>query len=98
MHLFGEPVHPEQVSLIYWFTVEPNNPAIFRYTVPDHEANREYLAGLVADITSRDPAQSWELTPDETLCKPSEEAISMAKRLNTILQKSIEKQLPMTAF
>jgi CRISPR/Cas system-associated exonuclease Cas4 (RecB family) len=67
-YLFGEPISPEQISLIYWFANEPAQPEIFTYDSARHAENRAYLAELIARITTHD-APVWPLTEDEEQCK-----------------------------
>lgn len=44
------PVTPEQVEMRYWFTAAPGQPVIFRYDRAQHEANRQRLQQLLAQI------------------------------------------------
>ncbi len=66
--LFGGPLDPEQVTLLYWFASAPAQPEIFRYTVPQHEDNRAYLGGLIEEILGRGEP-TWPLTDDEHHCR-----------------------------
>jgi CRISPR/Cas system-associated exonuclease Cas4 (RecB family) len=62
-HLFGGPIKPEQVSLIYWFAQKPTHPFTFTYNVAQHESNRVEIAGVIKEIVARrDPI--WTLTDD----------------------------------
>jgi hypothetical protein len=64
----GEPVRPEQVSLVYWFVNAPESPQIFEYTAADHTAAAEELDALVAEIAGRDPGE-FPLTDDLMKCR-----------------------------
>lgn len=67
-HLFGGPIQPQQVSLIYWFAPDPAVPEVFAYSRTEHEENRAYLTALIGDILNRaDPI--WTLTEDESHCR-----------------------------
>jgi len=44
------PVRPEQVEMRYWFTAAPGQPIVFRYDAAQHEANRQRLERILAQI------------------------------------------------
>lgn len=67
-HLFGGPVEPEQVTLVYWFANAPSTPEIFRYNVAIHADNRAYLHELADEILNREE-DVWPLTPDTNHCR-----------------------------
>jgi len=66
--LFGGPISPEQVSLIYWFAESPSEPEVFTYNAALHQENRAYLSGLVADVMAH-KTELWPLTDDTKLCQ-----------------------------
>ncbi len=67
-HLFGGPIQPQQVSLIYWFAPDPAVPEVFTYSHAEHEENRAYLTALIEEVLARsDPI--WPLTEDEFHCR-----------------------------
>jgi len=68
-YLFGGPVHPDQVSLVYWFAQDPNRPEVFQYSAARHAEDAAYLSDLIAEIVARDPTQVWELTLEESRCQ-----------------------------
>ncbi len=68
-HLFGGPIAPEQVILIYWFAEDPAHPEIFPYSAKLHRENRAYLDDLLDRIKDLDPAGVWPLTDDHTQCR-----------------------------
>jgi CRISPR/Cas system-associated exonuclease Cas4 (RecB family) len=67
-HLFGGPLEPEQISLVYWFAQAPASPEVFEYSPAQHEDNRAYLTMLVQDILDR-REDVWKLTDDESHCR-----------------------------
>jgi len=67
-HLFGGSIHPEQISLIYWFAYEPTRPEVFQYDSARHAENRVYLSDLVSRVLAHDES-IWPLTADEDRCK-----------------------------
>lgn len=62
-----QPVRPDQLEMIYWFTADPPNPVHFQYNDRQAAADREYLAGLVREIAAHPPG-SFPMTPDEKKC------------------------------
>ena len=46
----GTPLLPEQVTMVYWFAEHPAHPEVLVYDQTQHEADGEYLHGLVALI------------------------------------------------
>jgi hypothetical protein len=68
-HLFGGPIRPDDITLIYWFANAPADPAIFRYTATQMADDRATISGLIDDILAADPATIWPLTDDEWHCK-----------------------------
>jgi len=65
--LFGGPLAPDQIRLVYWFAEAPAEPEIFDYSAAAHEECRAYLAGLIAEIIARQEA-IWPLTEDLKRC------------------------------
>lgn len=66
-HLFGGPLSPQQVSLVYWFAEDPAHLEVFPYDSGLHEQNRDYLTALFDEIDTQDD-KTWPLTPDERHC------------------------------
>jgi hypothetical protein len=66
--LFGGPIRPEQVSLVYWFAEDPARPEVIPYDAARHEENRVYLADLIASILAHDE-DIWPLTGDDHHCR-----------------------------
>lgn len=62
----GQPVGPEQVSMIYWFADSPNDPLTLAYDAARHAADRERLLALVGEIEARcdESLEIWPLTDD----------------------------------
>lgn len=67
--LFGGPVRPDQISLVYWFTVAPTNPEVFTYSEEMHEQFKKRLHAEIKEITKRDGVPDWELTPNRHQCE-----------------------------
>lgn len=67
-HLFGGPIAPEQVTLIYWFAERPVEPEVFPYDAARHSENRKFLADLVAEVLAH-TEEEWPLTDDERQCR-----------------------------
>lgn len=64
-HLNGDqPIPPEQIEMVYWFTDHPAER--FGYSADQLQADLDWLAGLVAEIEQRDV---FDLTADERRCK-----------------------------
>lgn len=66
--LFGGPIAPEQITLIYWFAAEPAHPEVFEYSASRHAENREFLSHLVSEVFTRQE-ETWPLTGDLTHCE-----------------------------
>lgn len=62
----GQPIQPEQVEMVYWFTAEPDSPERFAYSLAQHERSSTYLGDLIREIGAR---QVFNLTPDLTQCR-----------------------------
>lgn len=67
----GQPLAPEQVTMIYWFAAYPAQPEILPYDSAQHAADAAYLADLVARIAAHAASDEheWPLTPDERRCR-----------------------------
>ncbi|MBN1429595.1 MAG: PD-(D/E)XK nuclease family protein [Anaerolineae bacterium] len=65
--VFGGPVRPEQINLIYWFAEAPGELEVFPYSQELHEENRAYLGGLIDEVVSR-REEVWPLTEDTHMC------------------------------
>jgi len=59
---------PEQVEMVYWFAEQGGATAWFAYDAQQHGAARDYLAGLIEEITARQEP-IWQLTPDDRRCR-----------------------------
>ena len=59
---------PEQVEMVYWFATDNGRVERFAYDDEQHEADRTYLSGLIAEVaTHREPI--WPLTDDVRQCR-----------------------------
>lgn len=61
----GQPLAPEQVEMVYWYTDFPAEPATFAYTKSQFERDQADLATLVERISNQ---QEFPLTRDEQKC------------------------------
>jgi len=61
----GQPLAPEQVEMVYWFTEFPQDPARFPYNAAQYEADEAYLPSLVERIGN----PPYPLTTDEQHCR-----------------------------
>jgi hypothetical protein len=64
----GQPIPPEQVEMIYWFTNFPDEPEHLRYSSAQFQADEGYLTDLLEHIISQDDAV-FPLTADERPCR-----------------------------
>ncbi len=64
----GQPIRPEQITMLYWFATFPDQPERLRYDATTHAADAHYLASLVAEIAAAGE-DGFPLTTDETRCR-----------------------------
>ncbi|HWR65024.1 MAG TPA: PD-(D/E)XK nuclease family protein [Bellilinea sp.] len=64
----GQPVTPDQVELIYWFTAESRNPEHFPYSVALYEKDKNFLGNLIADVVNASQTD-FPLTGDLKMCR-----------------------------
>jgi hypothetical protein len=62
----GQPIEPEQVEMVYWFTNAPEDPAHLRYDSAQHTSARERLETTISQIVRQ---QTFELTTDVRQCQ-----------------------------
>jgi len=62
----GQPVQPEQATMIYWFADAPGDPLTLTYDATRHAANHDRLVTLVHEIDARcdENPEIWPLTDD----------------------------------
>ncbi len=63
----GQPVQPEQVEMVYWFTSHPGQEERFTYGENAHQADDAYLTNLVDTIHDL-KEDDFRLTLDEKRC------------------------------
>lgn len=63
----GQPPHPEQVEMIYWFAEDATTER-FPYDTDQYSADRCELSRLIEEITARQEPV-WPLTPDVRQCR-----------------------------
>ncbi len=59
---------PEQTEMVYWFAEQGGATERFSYDAEQHAAASDYLAGLIAGITTRQEP-IWPLTTDPRQCR-----------------------------
>jgi len=64
----GNPVTPEQVELIYWFTAAPRSPEHFPYSAELYDKDKGFLLNLIADVVNAS-GTDFPLTSDQKLCR-----------------------------
>jgi len=64
----GQPIEPEQVTLVYWFAEFPAEPEVLPFDSAQRAGDAAYLTGLVSEIAARADLV-WPLTADETRCR-----------------------------
>jgi CRISPR/Cas system-associated exonuclease Cas4 (RecB family) len=64
----GQPISPDQIEMMYWFTEEPEKPEHFTYDLSLYHQDHEFLAGLINEINRTLPG-NFLMTPDEKLCR-----------------------------
>ena len=65
-HLNGDdPIHPEQITMIYWYADYPAEPARFSYSVTQFDRDREALGRMVAEIAA---SMDFPRTDEEKKC------------------------------
>jgi CRISPR/Cas system-associated exonuclease Cas4 (RecB family) len=53
----GQPIQPDQVEMIYWFTDFPDEPEHFIYSQSEYESDRAYLSQLIQEIQNQKEGQ-----------------------------------------
>jgi CRISPR/Cas system-associated exonuclease Cas4 (RecB family) len=61
----GQPIAPEQVDMVYWFTEFPNDPARFPYTAAQYQRDWDLCLKLAEELKT---ASDYPLTDDRTKC------------------------------
>lgn len=61
----GEPLRPENIEMIYWYTDYPAEPAIFAYDTTQFQRDKAALEKLIGEIEAR---AEFEKTDDEKKC------------------------------
>lgn len=62
----GQPLTPESIQMIYWYTDFPSEPATFRYDQAQFKRDQDSLEKLVSEIET---LEKFELTNDEGKCR-----------------------------
>ena len=62
----GQPIRPERIEMIYWFTDFPSQPAVFHYDESQFKRDASALEKVVSEIEG---LEKFELTSDEGKCR-----------------------------
>ncbi|HNT25724.1 MAG TPA: PD-(D/E)XK nuclease family protein [Anaerolineales bacterium] len=71
----GQPIHPSQIEMIYWFANFPEQPESFPYDDRKYAADEGYINDLLAQILHKNaaasplPGSQFPLTSDEKRCR-----------------------------
>ena len=63
----GEPLKPDNVEMVYWYSDFPDDPEVFAYSEAQFREDEAYLGGLIDEILSREVG-TFALTEDEKKC------------------------------
>ena len=61
----GQPINPDQITMIYWFSGAPGQPEQIRYNQAQYNQDEQFLSELIATITA---ATDFPLTDDHKAC------------------------------
>jgi CRISPR/Cas system-associated exonuclease Cas4 (RecB family) len=61
----GNPFHPEEIEMIYWYANFPSEPARFPYNLNQHNRDWDALTSLINEIGNH---RHFPLTEDEKKC------------------------------
>jgi len=61
----GNPFHPEQTEMVYWYTDFPSKPARFPYNAAQYKRDWDALNGLINEIGNH---RHFPLTEDDKKC------------------------------
>ena len=66
----GQPIAPEQIEMVYWFSDFPNEPARFPYTSAQYQRDWGLLVKLADEIlrSAQNDKMNFPLTDDRTKC------------------------------
>jgi RecB family exonuclease len=70
VHLYGAPIPPDRISMIYWFTARPDQPEVFAWDADADARAATALDAIMSEIAARPDAESaFPLTQDERHCR-----------------------------
>ncbi len=64
----GQAVNPDQISMHYWFSTQPQTPVALPYSQQAYEADYAYIKKLIIEITRREESQFFR-TEDLDKCR-----------------------------
>ncbi|MGB9641008.1 MAG: PD-(D/E)XK nuclease family protein [Anaerolineales bacterium] len=63
----GRKIAPEQITMVYWFTADPDHPQQLPYHTRQYQADQDYLTHLITEILARQD-EDFTLTTNEKYC------------------------------
>lgn len=91
----GQPVRPEQVEMIYWFSAAPERPEVFPYSDSQFANDEKHLTQLVEQVQQA-AVMGFPLTDDERRCaycnyrSLCERGISAGKAVSDEFEESLD--------
>ncbi len=68
--LYGAPIPPERISMIYWFAAQPDEPEVFNWDAESDARTAAMLDAITGEIAARhDDEADFPLTTDEQHCR-----------------------------
>jgi RecB family exonuclease len=65
----GELIAPEQITMVYWFSEQPDAPVEFVYSSSQQEQDEAVIGGLIEEVIKLDEIDEFPLTEDLRQCK-----------------------------
>ena len=65
--LQGRKITPENITMVYWFTADPDHPQRLPYHTRQYQADEDYLTHLIKEILGNEKAD-FTLTSNEKYC------------------------------
>lgn len=62
-------IHPDQITLVYWYAADPRQPRIIHYSAAQHRQNWSQIVAVVRDISACLVADDWPLTDNWSHCQ-----------------------------
>lgn len=69
VELLGQDSGSCQLTLVYWYVTQPNDPVLITYSREQHEKDVTFLAELVSTVKRLEQVEVWPLTDDIRHCQ-----------------------------